>query len=154
MFSFCELFFLYIFDLIMFKYFFYLKIRFRTLIEIDSVWDSSIFLECMSKMKIADHSWFFSSRRSWIFLVCSIFFLIVKKRSYSFESSFMSRSLFDVISRSNSISICCAFCASDEIVVSKICFVSKIVIDFVSRSIWFWIIDEIINDFINVYLEF
>jgi hypothetical protein len=130
MFNFCELFLLHIFDLIMFKYLFCFMIKFRTLNEIDSIWDSSIFLKCMNKMKIADHSWFFNSRRSWIFLVCSIFFLIVKRRSYSSESSFMSRFLLDVISRSNSISICCAFCASDEIVVSETCSVSKIVVDF------------------------
>jgi hypothetical protein len=80
--------------------------------------------------------------------------LIAKRRSYSFESSFMSRFLFDVILRSNSISIYCASCASDEAAVSKICSVSEIVADFVSKSIWFRIIDEIINDFINVYLEF
>jgi hypothetical protein len=61
--------------------------------------------------------------------------LIAKRRSYSFESSFMSRFLFDVISRSNSISICCASCVLNEIAVSKTCSVSEIVADFVSRSI-------------------
>jgi hypothetical protein len=80
--------------------------------------------------------------------------LIVKRRSYSSESSFMFKFLFDVISSSNSISICCASYASNEIVVSKTCSVSEIVVDFVLKSIWFRIIDEIINNFINVYLKF
>jgi hypothetical protein len=65
----------------MFKYFSCLMIRFRTLIEIDSNWAFSAFLEWRNRMKITDHSWFFCSRRSWISLICSTFFFVVRRRS-------------------------------------------------------------------------
>jgi hypothetical protein len=85
--------------LIIFKYFSCLMIIFRTLIEIDSNWALFVFFKWRSKMKIIDHSWFFYSRRSWISLICSIFFFVVRKRSYSFDWTFTFKFLFDVRSR-------------------------------------------------------
>jgi hypothetical protein len=80
------------FDLIIFKYLFCLMITFRRLIEIDSNWILFVFFEWSDRMKIIDHSWSFCSRRNWIFRVCSIFFFVVKKRSYSFDWTLRSDS--------------------------------------------------------------
>jgi hypothetical protein len=83
----------------MFKYFSCLMIKSRTLIEIDSNWALSAFLEWRDRVKIIDHSWFSCSQRNWIFLICSTFFFVVKRRSYSFDWTFTFRFSFDVVSR-------------------------------------------------------
>jgi hypothetical protein len=133
----------------MFKYFSCLMIRSRTLIEIDSSWALSAFLKWRDRMKITDHSWFFCSRRSWIFLIYSIFFFVVKKRSYSFDWTFTFRFSFEIISRSDDVFIICAFCVFDDVVVFETCSIFDNVVVFDSMSSWFRIIDEIINDFIT-----
>jgi hypothetical protein len=105
----------------MFKYLSCLMIRSRTLIDADSTWTSSEFFEWKDKMKVIDHSWFFCSRRSWISLICSIFFFVVRRRSYSSDWTSTFRFSLDVESRSDDVSTICAFCAFDDVVVSETC---------------------------------
>jgi hypothetical protein len=133
----------------MFKYFSCFMIRFRTLIEIDSIWIFSAFLRWKNRMKIIDHSWSFCSRRSWIFLIYSTFFFVVRRRSYSFNWTCTFRFSLEVVSRFNDVFIICAFCVFDDVVVSEICSILDNVVIFDSMSFWFRIIDEIINDFIT-----
>ncbi len=142
------------FDLIIFKYFFGFMITSWTFIEINSDWVFFLFFEWNHRMKIADHSWFFCSRRNWIFRVYSIFFFVVKKRSYSFDLTFTFRFSIEIRSRFDDVFNICAFYVFDDVVVFEICSIFDNVVAFDSMSFWFWIIDEIINDFINVYLEF
>jgi hypothetical protein len=133
----------------MFKYFSCFMTKFRTFIEIDSNWVFSAFLKWRDRMKIIDHSWFFCSRRSWIFLICSIFFFVVRKRSYSSDWTFTFRFSFEVVSRFDDVSIICAFCVFDDVVVFETCSVFDNVVVFDSMSFWLQVTDEIINDLIT-----
>ncbi len=105
----------------MFKYFSCLMIKSRTFIEIDSIWAFSTFLKWRDRMKIIDHSWFFCSRRNWIFLICSTFFFVARRRSYFFDWTFTFRFSLEIVSRFDDVFIICAFCAFDDVVVFKTC---------------------------------
>jgi hypothetical protein len=133
----------------MFKYLSCLMIKFRTFIEIDSNWAFSAFLKWKDRMKIADYFWSFCSRKSWIFLICSTFFFVVKRRSYSSDWTFTFRFSFEIMSRFDDVFIICAFCAFDDVVVFETCsiFDNVVVFDFVSS--WLRVTDEIINDLIT-----
>ncbi len=137
------------FDLIIFKYLFCLIITFWTFIEIDSDWVFFVFFEWSDRVKIINYSWSFCSRRSWIFRICSIFFIVVRKRSYSFDWTLTFRSSIEVKSRFDDVFIICAFCVFDDVVVSETCSILDNVVVFDSRSSWFRVIDEIINDLIT-----
>jgi hypothetical protein len=101
------------------------------------------------KMKIINYSWSFCSRKSWIFRICSIFFFVVKKRSYSFDWTFTFRFSIEMKSRFDDVFIICAFCVFDDVVVFETCSILDNVVVFDSMSFWFRIIDEIINDLIT-----
>jgi hypothetical protein len=62
----------------MFKYFSCFMIKSRTFIDVDSSWAFSVFFEWKNKVKIIDHSWFFCSRRNWIFF--NLFDLLFRRQ--------------------------------------------------------------------------
>jgi hypothetical protein len=133
----------------MFKYLSCLMIKFRTFIEIDSIWAFSAFLKWRDKTKIIHHSWFFCSRRNWISLICSTFFFVVRRRSYSFDWMFTFRFSFEITSHFDDVFIIYAFCTFDDVVVSETCSIFDNVVVFRSMSFWLRVIDEIINDLIT-----